>query len=236
MKKYCIISLVLTCILSFHSFGQDTISNKRSWHDNYIKDGSYLKIGASLPTGAYATTQSFKVYNTADPAANSVIYPAAKLGGTLDVGYMIYIGPAFASNHLRAGIDATFFSLSFNQTELPSYPNGESEKWKFWYFYLGQKFGPVFTINPYDRIMIDLSYKLNAYIAYLHHQFGSDFKDDWGKNLLQSEVSINLRYRIILASFQYNFGDCVYDRFDTKEPSYKINTSTFRILVGFMFN
>jgi hypothetical protein len=234
MKTFSVFYLLLFCVLSLNALSQDTIKDK-SWHKNYIKDGSYLKFGASLPSGSYGKDQTFRAPGNADPTTNLVVFPAAKLGATLDVGYMIYLGPAFAGNRLRAGIDATFLSLGFNQTNLPHYPPGESDKWKFWYFFLGQKFGPVITINPYDRIMIDLSYKLNAYVSYLHHQFGQDFKDDWGKNLLQSELSISLRYRIIAASFQYNFGDCVYDRFDTKQPSYKIDVSTFRILVGFFF-
>jgi len=236
MKKVFTVSLLLLCIISLNSFSQDTIVNKSTYHKNYIHDGSYLKLGASFPAGLYGKDQSFKEGNTPDPAKNYVIFPAAKLGGVLDVGYLIYLGPAFAGNHLRAGIDATFLSISFNQTNLPFYPQDENEKWKFWYFYLGQKFGPVITINPYNQIMIDLSYKLNAYMSYFHHQFGGDWKDDWGKNLLQSEVSINIRYRLILASFQYNFGECLYNRFDTKYPSYKIDNSTFRILVGFVFH
>jgi hypothetical protein len=73
-------------------------------------------------------------------------------------------------------------------------------------------------------------------MSYLHHQFEADWKDDWGKNLLQNEVSVSIRYRIIVASFQYNFGKCVYNRFDTHDPSYKIDNSTFRVLVGFVFN
>jgi len=236
MKKIFTISLLLLCIIWLNSFSQDTIVNKSSWHKNYIRDGSYLKIGASFPVGLYGTNQVFKEENNPDPTTNYILFPAAKLGGALDVGYFIYLGPAFVRNHLRAGIDATFFSLGFNQTNLPSYPKGQNEKWKFWYFFLGQKFGPVFTINPFDQIMIDLSYKLNAYMSYFRHEFGGAWKDDWGKNLLQSELSVNIRYRIILASFQYNFGECLYNRFDTKYPSYKIDNSTFRILVGFVFH
>ncbi len=236
MKKVFPVSLLLLCNLYLNSFSQDTIVKKSSLHENYILNRSYLKIGASLPAGLYGKDQLFKAYNNPDPNNNYVIYPAAKLGGVLDVGCLIYLGPAFAGNRLRAGIDATLFSLAFNQTDLPYYPQDENNKWKFWYFYLGQKFGPVFTINPFDRLMIDLSYKLNAYMSYLHHQFEGDWKDDWGKNLLQSEVSLNIRYRIIIASFQYNFGECLYNRFDTKDPSYKIDNSTFRVLVGFVFH
>ncbi len=235
MKKVFSVSLLLLCVLYFNSFSQDTIAAKSSWHKNYIRDGSYLKIGGSFPAGLHRSDQIFIQYDNPGPGTKYVIFPAAKLGGVLDVGYLIYLGPAFAGNRLRAGFDATFFSLGFNQTNLSSYPQGENEKWKFWYFYLGQKFGPVFTINPYDQIMVDFSYKLNAYMSYLRHQFGEDWKDDWGKNLLQSEVSVSVRYRIILASFQYNFGKCLYNRFDTKFPSYKIDNSTFRILVGFVF-
>jgi hypothetical protein len=235
MKKVFAVSLVILHVLSMPSFSQDTITNK-SWHKNYIRDGAYLKLGGSFPLGLYGTNQVFIVEDYPDPGTNSINFPAAKLGGALDVGYLIYIGPAFAGNHLRAGIDATFLSLGFNQTNLPSYPAGENEKWKFWYYFLGQKFGPVFTINPYDQIMIDLSYKLNAYASYLRHEMGGSWTDDWGKNLLQSEVSMNIRYRIIMASFQYNFGQCTYNRFDTKYPSYKIDNSTFRVLVGFIFN
>jgi hypothetical protein len=234
MKKVFTVSLFFIGIMPFSAYNQDTIQTK-SWHKNSIRDGAYFKFGASFPLGAFGTDQYFKEEGNPDPETNYILFPAAKLGAVMDVGYLIYIGPAFAGNRLRAGIDATFLSLGFNQTNLPAYPDGENEKWKFWYFCLGQKFGPVFTINPYDQIMIDLSYKVNAYMSYLRHDFGGSWKDDWGKNLLQSEVSMNIRYRVIMASFQYNFGECSYNRFDTKYPNYKVDNTTFRILVGFIF-
>ena len=143
MKKVFTVSLILSCILSISSQSQDTVGINKKWHENVIRNGSYFKIGASFPMGSYAKDQIFTVFDYPAPGVyNDIIYPSAKLGGTIDIGYLIYLGPAFAGNHLRAGIDATFFSLGFNQTSLPSYPLGETDKWKLSYFFFARNSVP----------------------------------------------------------------------------------------------
>ena len=37
----------------------------------------------------------------------------------MDMGFLIYIGPAFAGKYLRAGIDATFITFWFNHGLIP---------------------------------------------------------------------------------------------------------------------
>jgi hypothetical protein len=154
------------------------------------------------------------------------------MGGALDMGFLIYIGPAFANNHLRLGIDATFVSFSFNSIKSDTVT---SPRTKYWYYYLGQKFGPVISICPIDRLVIDFSYKMNAYVAYVHHQVRGKENDEWGKNLTQNEISMNIRYSIMLFSFQYNFGQAAYNDFDGAKPIHYVDNTTFRIMVGFKF-
>jgi hypothetical protein len=162
------------------------------------------------------------------------IYYAAKLGFAMDMGFLVYIGPAFANTHLRAGIDATFVSFSFNPIKSDSLPSDHSKS-NYWYYYIGQKFGPVLSICPIDRLVIDLSYKMNAYAAYNQHKKGTEFKSDYGKNLTQNEISMNIRYSIILFSFQYNFGKTGFNNFSSDNPMVYVDNNTFRILVGFKF-
>jgi hypothetical protein len=164
-----------------------------------------------------------------------VIYYPAKMGIAMDMGFLIYIGPAFAGNHLRAGIDASFIAFSYNPAaDLPDTISSGS-KYNFWYYYLGQKFGPVISIRPVDRLVIDLSYKLNAYAAFIQHPIGTKFNNEFGSNLTQNEISMNIRYAIILFSFQYNFGQTSYNNFNKDNPMHKIENNTYRIMVGFIF-
>jgi hypothetical protein len=197
---------------------------------NPLRSGFYLKLGPSFPVGNYAAGQT--IYDTASPAPKGAIYYPAKIGGAMDIGFLIYFGPPVANNHLRFGLDATFVAFNFNSITVDTIATPRT---KYWYYYLGQKFGPVISVCPVDKLVIDFSYKLNAYVAYLHHIVRGKYNDEWGKNLFQSEVSMNIRYSVMLISFQYNFGQCTYDDFDKLKPQHKVDNSTFRFLVGFKF-
>ncbi len=200
---------------------------------NSITSGFYLKLGPVFPVGTFATGTTFND-KTATPTLKLTYLPA-KIGAAMDLGYLIYIGPAFANNHLRLGIDATFLTFSFNSTQ----PVLTDKVANHYYFFGGQKFGPVFTINPIDKLMIDLSYKLNANFCYYYGEW-ENYSDDrltkYGVTYLQNEVSLSLRYRILAFSFQYNFGSVTYDNVSTTKPKDRtIDVSTFRVLFGLKF-
>jgi hypothetical protein len=239
MKKlFFLLSLIF--FIPFQSFTQDTITQTTISHKTYrapnrIKSGFYIKIGPTFPIGNFKLGQT--VYGRAtNPSKNSdtAIYFPTKMGFAMDMGFLIYIGPAFAGNHLRAGIDASFIVFSYNPaTNLPD--TVEGSKSKYWFYYLGQKFGPVLSICPIDRLVIDLSYKLNAYAAFVQHPIGNEYKSEFGKNLTQNEISMNIRYSIILFSFEYNFGKTSYNNFNNDNPMHTVDNNTYRIMIGFKF-
>jgi len=195
---------------------------------NLIKGGFYLKLGAALPVGNYAKGQYVIM-----PSANTLAYLPAKIGAVLDVGTLIYIGPAFANKFLRAGIDATFLSINFNSTQ----PYNPEKKAYHFYYFVGQKFGPVITINPIDRLMIDLSWKLNMNISYFEGEWDnySGEYSKYGVDFVQQEISLGLRYSLMVFSLQYNFGNMKYDNFNSSRTKQIIDVSTIRILVGVKF-
>jgi hypothetical protein len=240
---------MITFLFPFFSFAQnkDTLAPARSQRiiqqerePNRIKSGFYIKIGPSFPIGNFKLEQTLfdTVSNSSKKSGTTikkVIYYPAKMGFAMDMGYLIYIGPAFAGNHLRAGIDASFVAFSYNPAaDLPDSISG-SKKYTYWYYYLGQKFGPLLSICPIDKLVIDLSYKLNAYVAFVQHPIGTEFKSEFGKNLSQNEISMNIRYALILFSFQYNFGKTSYNNFNKDNPMHQVENTTYRILVGFKF-
>ena len=104
MKKL-IYLLLLTLFLPFVLKAQDVKPNS-------IKSGFYILLGPVFPVGEYATGQTitFHPKDHALPYPQKLTYLPAKMGAAMDMGYLIYIGPAFANNILRAGIDATFLS------------------------------------------------------------------------------------------------------------------------------
>jgi len=117
---------------------------------NHINSGFYIKFGGSIPMGEFAN-QHNNIYHYQN-GRDTVKFNQAKFGGALEFGFLIYLGPAFAHNHLRAGIDATFFAISFNPTDQTLPPNtSASKKMDYWYYFGGQKFGPLLTINPIDH-------------------------------------------------------------------------------------
>ncbi|MCX6244217.1 MAG: hypothetical protein NTU98_05875 [Bacteroidetes bacterium] len=246
MKKYLIIILA-TSLLPFVAFAQkpdslakseavkqqDTLRPpaKKQHGDEFklLKSGFYIKIGPTFPVGNYSNTQY--IYDETHYYKPSVYFPA-KTGAAMDLGFIIYIGPKFANQHLRAGIDATFLTFWFNSISSDSL---SSPKTQYWYFYGGQKFGPVISICPVDKLVIDLSYKINAFVAYLHHYMYGSMNDEWGYNATQSELSMTIRYWFTLISFQYNFGQVKYNDFDSNKPSHYVDNSTFRFMIGFKF-
>ncbi|MBC8458247.1 MAG: hypothetical protein ISS17_00145 [Bacteroidales bacterium] len=192
---------------------------------NLIRSGSYLKLGPVIPMGLFATDQI--IIDRPPHDYDTTNFFTAKIGGNLGLGYLIYIGPGVADNYLRFGIDACFLDGWF-VTSNPTLPATTTKKeTDFWYYFVGQKFGPLITVNPVDRLMIDLSYKLNFNLSW--------HNSDFGYNIIGQEVMMNIRYRIILVAFQYNFGTMNYNDFDKSRPVHDIDISSFRVLLGFKF-
>jgi hypothetical protein len=233
MKRFISLSICALLLISLTLHAQDADQNVKPERKNYIKGGFYLGFGPVFPVGKYDAGQVVHPENatTSAPVLN---YLPAKIGGAMDLGFLIYLGPSFANKHLRAGIDATFLSIWFNSTK----PNDPHNSYEHYYYYGGQKFGPLFTINPVDRLMIDLSYKLNANFAYYfgewHNLYNADYSK-YGMNMFQNEVSLGIRYSIMRFCFQYSFGNMKYDNFDNARPTQTIEANTYRIMVGLKF-
>jgi hypothetical protein len=231
MQRSTTLLILILFLASAAIYGQkDSTATKTKRPDN-IHSGYYVKLGPVFPYGKYKQVQQFapEVYNPLKP--DSVItFSQAKTGAAMDMGFLIYIGPSFANNYLRLGIDATFLSLWFNPVN--QYIKTEGNEANYWYIYGGQKFGFLLTVNPVDRLNIDLSYKISAFVAFNKHLFGTEYANDWGKNLLQSEVSMNIRYSLLIVSFMYNFGKTDFNNFDSTNPTYKVDNATFRVMVG----
>jgi hypothetical protein len=215
MKKAILLLLVLLVHLP-------ALYSQDSGRPDHIKSGFYMKLGPSIPVGNFATTQ-YAV--TAPPNPDTLVFSQAKTGPVIDFGYLVYIGPSFANHMLRAGVDAVFFSVGFNKSTHPLEP-GDS-KYEYWYVFAGQRFGPVFTINPVDYLMLDLSYKLGFTAAEYHSK--------WGYNYLQNELSLGIRYRILAFSVNYDFGNLNYNDFDNTNPDRVADLNTVRIMIGFKF-
>ena len=246
MKKYLLTAFLITLFFPFfsNSQGKDTLAPApaprivyKERAPNRIESGFYIKVGPSFPIGNFALEQTFydEVTNSSRSSSTTlkkVTFYRAKMGIAMDMGYLIYIGPAFAGNHLRLGIDASFLDFSYNPAaDLPDTISG----YTYWYYYIGQKFGPVLSICPIDKLVIDLSYKMNAYIAFIQHPIGTAFKSEFGYNETQNEISMNIRYGIILFSFEYNFGNTTYNNFSTDNPMHQTENNTYRIMIGFKF-
>jgi hypothetical protein len=200
---------------------------------NYINSGFYFQVGPVFPNGNYAYDQLVPVTNP-NPPVYALNYLPAQIGAAMDMGFLIYLGPSFANNHLRAGIDATFLSFWFNSTK----PVDPANKYEHYYYYAGQKFGPVITINPIDRLMIDISYKINANVAYHFDEWHSLLNEEYSKygvNLTQNEISLGIRYIIMKFAIQYNFGKMKYNNVDNSRPYQTIDANTLRIMVGLKF-
>ena len=224
---------IISTILGILSVSLLSAQENTAARPDYIRSGFYLKAGPVFPMGQYAKGQTIPFPKT---PVTELTYLPARLGAALDMGFLIYLGPSFANNYIRAGIDATFLSAWFNSTRPPNDDN-LIEKY---YTFIGQKFGPVITVNPIDRLMIDISYKLNANFAY-HEEYeawaplSDGSTSEYGYNLFGNEFSLGLRYRVMLFSFQYNFGTMNYDDLDKINPDQEIDISTIRILVGLKF-
>ncbi|MEI7490941.1 MAG: hypothetical protein WCK92_06060 [Bacteroidota bacterium] len=233
MKK-CFLSLMFVLFISAFVFAQDQPAQtqmqpqttQKKVGENHIKSGFYLKLGGSFPMGEFANPHAN--YYKYQGKTDTIKFNKAKAGFVFEFGFLIYIGPSFANHHIRAGIDATFLTASFNPTDqtLPA-NSSSSKKLEYWYYFGGQKFGPVLTINPVDYLMIDLSYKLNATAAW--------YNSMWGSSYTLNEASLGLRYKFMLFAFQYNWGKVKFTYNHDDNPTFKVDNTTFRVLIGFKF-
>ncbi len=235
MKRYLILSICTLLFISFAMQAQDTPQDQthNQSQKNYIKGGFYMGLGPVFPVGKYSEGQL--VHPTSGlEAIPGLTYLPAKIGAALDMGFLIYFGPSFANHRIRAGMDATFLSFWFNSTK----PLDPHNSYEHYYYYGGQKFGPLITINPVDRLMIDISYKLNANFAYhfdeWHNLLNADYSK-YGMNFFQNEVSLSIRYIIMRFSVQYSFGNMKFDNFDKERPTQTIEANTLRIMIGLKF-
>lgn len=231
MKRTIFITICLFALISNLLYAQETNATYQKpvpAHENQINSGFYFQFGPVFPQGEYATDRL--VINSANDSLN---YLAAKIGGALDVGFLIYIGPAFANKRIRAGLDATFLSFWFNSTK----PVNAANVTDNYYYYVGQKYGPVITINPVDHLLIDISYKLNINLAYHYdEQWKAKYSDatysKYGANFSMSEISVGIRYLIMKFAFQYDFGKQKYDNIGSSHPAVKVGSNSMRIMFG----
>ena len=247
MKK--IISLFILAILfsSVFLFGQSL--NRPA----VIHSGFYIKLGAAFPTGSFKSGQTLPIKNMVMTVPTDqqydLSYLPAKIGPAMDLGFLIYIGPSFANNYVRCGIDATFLSIWYNSSNPVLNLNS---RYEHFYYFGGQKYGPIVTVNPIDKLLIDISYKINPNFGYHfdewndpNYQQGSPYNHKgpladaqyakFGISLWSQEFSMNIRYKIMLFGFEYNFGTMTYDNFDSNRPKQKIDVKTTRIMIGFKF-
>jgi hypothetical protein len=196
-----------------------------------IRGGFYLKLGPSFAKGKFQSGQNLMFPD--DSTATNLYYHPAKMGAAFDMGFLAYIGPAFANERIRAGIDVTFLTFNFNPVTINDTMDGS--KYQYWYIFAGEKIGPVITINPVDKLMLDLSYKLNAYLAFNRHIVDGSYTSEWGSNLFQNEISLGIRYKVVVVSFQYNFGKVIFNDLDNTKTSHYVENNTFRMLIGLKF-
>ena len=115
MKK---ILLAIFGILSFSLlFAQDNNTAR----PDYIRSGFYIKLGPVFPLGQFKDGQTIPFPKSM--ASPVLTYLPARIGAAMDMGFLIYIGPTFVNNYLRAGIDATFLSFWFNSTRPENWDN-----------------------------------------------------------------------------------------------------------------
>ena len=130
MKKNLLFTLAFVLILPFFSLAQekDTLAPNQTYtppatmvqkerEPNRIKAGFYIKLGPVFPV------KNYKLHQPIEKKSDTSVYLPAKMGGALDMGYLIYIGPAFARNHIRLGLDACFISFSFNPVDTTERPS-----------------------------------------------------------------------------------------------------------------
>jgi hypothetical protein len=215
MKK--LIPLLLILLISIPELQAQSASSGKP---NFITGGFYMKVGPGFPVGAFNTTQY-----TIDEDGVLKTFDRAKTGFFGDFGYLIYLGPAFANKFLRAGIDATFFSGGFMGSYHDVQP--DENKTNFRYFFLGERFGPLITVNPVDRLMVDLSWKLCLSI--------SEYNELYGLNMWQQEISMGIRYRIMAFSVNYQMGDLNFNKFDKAAKDQIIQQNMVRIMIGLKF-
>jgi len=201
---------LLACFFDSAAIAQD---DKKEPMD--ISNGFYMRWGPVFPLGNYSLGQP---YETGDEYGfYEGYFNAAKIGISCEIGSHIYTGPSFANKYLRVGIDITYLNLWFN-------PNDASDATN-WYWFAGQKAGPILTLSIPGGVMFDFGFKLSPIVGLTN--------DTWGRHLNQ-EIIMNFKFHMLQLSMQYCLGKINYTDFN--EHTNIVDIPTFRLLLGMKFD
>ena len=215
MKKSLFIGLMICLCYSFSEAQEQGQEQKQEQKESKkpmeINTGFYMRLGPVFPLGNYNLGQRY--YD--QDVHRWIKSDEAKIGATAELGSHFYTGPSFANHYLRVGIDVTYANLWFTPTD--------EKNVKYWYWYFGQKVGPIITVSIPGGVMFDFGFKLSPVVGYTDNV--------WGRHV-NEEIIMNIKFHLLLCSFQYCLGKMNYTNFTGKGDNDFREIQTFRILLG----
>ncbi|MCP4312258.1 MAG: hypothetical protein GY790_13415 [Bacteroidetes bacterium] len=189
----------------------------------------YLRFGYSQPTKSYFGIDDDTFWED-----------FSRRGGTFELGHIFMLNRIQLSDGLRIGINADYAEFSYHEL------TNKSEDLALGLFKISSKIGPTISYSPVTDLVFDVFIKVKIpWIGVVADV--PDFDDTFlGTMGLGYSTGFNVRYRFIMAGFEFNMDQMKFENID--EPgdylgSFNMNgpesdktpTPTFSFTFGFCF-
>lgn len=200
--------LIAMCLVSFiTSYAQEQTVKYRKF---------YIRPGLAMPQDNFKST-----FNNAIPAESNLSKSGglgAKSGFVLDLGSYIYVHKQPITDKIKAGLDFTFLSFTYNKANFGKDDNNELITPTF--FTISSKLGPLCTYNFADAAMVDVYFKIAPTYLFVS---GVDYAIGNDKNLqlLPEDIGFGVKWNTGM-TFHYGIGSfsVCYDFGKVKKPYY----------------
>jgi hypothetical protein len=176
--------------------------------DEVFDNAFYIKFGIAQPKGAFGG----EIRGDADPTIpyQGLDNMGVKNGAAFEMGTIFYLNLPIPEM-LKAGIDFTFLDFAINPVDWTT-AGGDFEYVEMDpMLFAGAKIGPVFSVNPVDKLIFDVYYKLAPamvrapYFSYYNN--GDDFTIEMpSKFIFNKAFGINMRFHALTLGWESYWG------------------------------
>jgi hypothetical protein len=169
----------------------------------------------------------------------------SNFGLGLRIGNMFFFNSLNFSEHVRLGLDVTYFGINYVSVAHNIDQIGNNDRFTINHLFFNPEIGPMLSYSPVSNLAFDAGFKVSPTLAfkfggyettYFDRQYDESF---FGYGLgLRYGPAFYMRYHPFLMGFQYNMGNVNFKTSSSdRSLSYEDQNpyGAFNFLIGFKF-
>jgi len=211
MKKLTVL-LVLAC-LATSSFSQGT---------GDLENQFYIRLGLSQPTKSY-----LDVYDISD------WHDISRIGGVFELGSIFMFNSMPLANDLRLGLNVDYLEFTYHNFKFTSFDSGwgTDASNQIHVLKLASNIGPSISYSPVTDLVLDAFANIKCmWFGYINEHIEFRNSDYLGYFGIGYKIGFNVRYRILMAGFEFS-----KDKIKFEDTSEGTPLPCFNITFGFSF-